>query len=107
MNKKLIGFMLILTLPLVAVAEVNPPPQPPDSHKRVEHLTKELGLTSDQQVKVEAIFNTQREKMKAAHEEAQTALKAVFTPEQLTKFEAIQDKHKAMCRERMSAKTAK
>lgn len=115
MNKKLIGFMLILTLPLVAVAEMNPPPQPPatemspppDSHKRVEHLTKELGLTSDQQVKVEAIFNTQREKMKAAHQEAQTALKAVFTPEQQTKFEAIQDKHKAMRRERMSAKTAK
>jgi len=104
MNKQLIGLMLTLTLPLLAVAEVN---QPPDSHKRIEHLTKELSLTSDQQVKVEAIFNTQREKMKAAHEEAQTALKTVLTPEQLTKFEAIQDRHKAMRRERMSAKTAK
>lgn len=103
MNKKLIGFMLLLALPLAAAAEMN---ALPDAHKHVEHLTKELSLTSDQQVKVEAIFNTQREKMKAAHEEAKTALKAVFTPEQLTKFEAIQEKHQEMHKEKMG-KTAK
>lgn len=101
MNKKLIALMLLLTLPLTAIAEMD---APPDSHKRVEHLTKELGLTSEQQVKVEAIFTTQREKMKAAHEEAQAGLKAVFTPEQLTKFEAMQEKRQKMRRERMQHK---
>jgi Spy/CpxP family protein refolding chaperone len=103
MTKKLIGLMLLLTLPLTAVAEMD---APPDSHKRVEHLTKELSLTSEQQVKVEAIFDTQKEKMKAAHEEAQAGLKAVLTPEQLTKFEAMQEKHQEMRREKMG-KTAK
>lgn len=101
MNKKLIALMLLLTLPLTAIAEMD---APPDSHKRVEHLTKELSLTSEQQVKVEAIFTTQREKMKAAHEEAQAALKAVFTPEQLTKFEAMQEKRQKMRKERMQHK---
>jgi len=101
MNKKLIGLMLLLTLPLTAAAEMD---APFDSHKRVEHLTKELGLNSEQQVKVEAIFNTQREKIKAAHEEAQASLKAVFTPEQMTKFEAMQEKRQQMRKERRANK---
>lgn len=101
MNKKLIGLMLLLTLPLTAVAEMD---TPFDSHKRVEHLTKELGLNSEQQVKVEAIFDVQKQKLKAIHEETQANLKAVFTPEQMTKFEAMQEKRQQMRKERRANK---
>jgi hypothetical protein len=61
MNKQLIGLMLLLTLPLITVAEMN---TSPDSHRRVERPAKELGLNSEQQVKVEAIFDAQKAKMK-------------------------------------------
>jgi hypothetical protein len=88
MNKQLIGLMLLLT--------------PPDSHKRVEHLTKELGLNSEQQVKVEAIFDIQKEKMKAIHEETNASLKAVFTPEQMSKFEAMQKKRQQARKKRIA-----
>ena len=101
MNRKLIGLIVLLALPLAAVAEME---GMPDSSKRVEHLTKELGLTAEQQTKVKAIFDTQREKMKAIHDETHASLQAVFTPEQLTKFDAMQEKHKQMRKERMGKK---
>jgi Spy/CpxP family protein refolding chaperone len=101
MNKKLIGLMLLLTLPLAAVADSD---MHPDSHKRVEYMTKELGLTSEQQVKVEAIFEAQNQKMKAVHEETKVSLQAVFTPEQMTKFTAMHEKHEQMRKEKMHDK---
>ncbi len=90
MNKKLIvGLMLLLSIPLAAIADMD---TPADSHKRAEYMTKELGLSSEQQVKVEAIFDAQKAKFKAIHEETKASLRAVFTPEQMTKFEALHEK---------------
>jgi hypothetical protein len=62
MNKQLLD--AVLTLPLIAAAEMN---TSSDSHRRVERLAKELGLNSEQQGKVEAIFDAQKAKMKAIH----------------------------------------
>lgn len=101
MNKKLIGLIVLLSMPLTAIADID---MPADSHKRAEHLTKELGLNSEQQVKVEAIFDAQKAKFKVIHEETKTSLKAVFTPEQLTKFEAMQEKRQQARKERQANK---
>ncbi|MFI3190925.1 hypothetical protein BCS42_09900 [Crenothrix sp. D3] len=105
MNKKLIGLLLALSIPLTAAAEMSYPHG--DMARHAEHLTKELGLNAEQKTKVEAIFEAQREKSKALHQETEVSLKAVFTPEQLTKFETMQAKHKEMRKERMAGKAAK
>jgi Spy/CpxP family protein refolding chaperone len=97
MNKQLIGLILALTLPLTAIAEMD---TTADSSKRIEHLTKELGLSNEQKVKVEAIFDAQKAKMKAIHDETHTSLQAVFTPEQMTKFDAMQEKRKQARKEK-------
>lgn len=101
MKKQLIGLILALTLPLTAIADTD---TPVDSNKRVEHLTKELGLNPEQKTKVQAIFDAQRAKMKVIHDETHTSLQSVFTPEQWTKFEAMQEKRKQMHKERMQHK---
>jgi Spy/CpxP family protein refolding chaperone len=99
MNKKLIGLMLLLTLPLAVVAAETD--SHPNAQKRVEFMTKELGLTSEQQAKVEAIFEAQNQKLKAIHEEGKTSLQAVLTPEQLTKFTALHEKHQQLRKEKV------
>lgn len=101
MKKQLIGLILALILPLTAIADTD---TPVDANKRVESLTKELGLNPEQKTKVQAIFDAQRAKMKVIHDETQASLQAVFTPEQLTKFEAMQEKRKQMRKERMQHK---
>ena len=54
---------------------------------RVEHLTKQLGLTAEQQTKVEAIFKEQEEKLKIIHEETHKRLQEVLTKEQIAKMD--------------------
>jgi len=72
-----------------------PPPAPhhrPGMHggaivpeKRLEHLTKQLGLTAEQQQKIKPILVEQSELMKKLAESRQQ-LESVLTPEQLEKF---------------------
>ncbi|MCX7068743.1 MAG: hypothetical protein NTW85_13775 [Methylococcales bacterium] len=97
MNKKLtlIGLILSLTMSLstFAAEEYH---HGGDSAARVEHLTKVLDLTADQQVKVKAIFDKQQEDMKAVHEATKTSLQAVLTPEQSAKLDAAHEEHKQM-----------
>ena len=87
MNKKLIGVLLALSLPLTAIAV---PPQPEDfGAHRIERMTDELGLNADQAAKVAAIFNDQKAKLKAVHEETRIRLQGILTPEQMTKLDEL------------------
>jgi Spy/CpxP family protein refolding chaperone len=52
-------------------------------------MTGELGLSADQKVKVEAIFNDQKAKIQALHLEQRNRLQGVLTQEQMTKFDEI------------------
>ena len=83
----------------VATAEdtATPPPPPPqrgpgmpggmfDPEKRLAHLTKQLGLTPEQQAKIRPILVEQADLMKKAAD-ARTRLEAVLTPEQREKFD--------------------
>ena len=67
----------------------------------LEHLTKTLNLTSDQQAKVQPILDQARPQIIAIHKDAMQKTQAVMastmsqirpllTPEQQTKFDAVQ-----------------
>lgn len=75
---------------------------------RVAHMKKELGLTAEQETKVKAALETEMEqkgvqmkdaqdKMKALQESTETQLKAILTPEQQAKFDALKKKGDACC----------
>jgi protein CpxP len=72
-------------------------------HKRgnpVEHLTKALDLTPEQQAKIQPIFDQAKPQMKAARQESKQKLQAIrentmaqvrpiLTPDQQQKFDAL------------------
>ena len=86
------------TLCTVATAEDSATPPPPPQHgpgmpggmfnpeKRLAHLTKQLGLSAEQQEKIRPILVEQAELMKKAAD-ARARLEAVLTPEQRAKFD--------------------
>ena len=79
--------------------------------RKAGKLAKELGLTADQETKVEqlllarqqesAAFKTKygtdrkagRTEMKAAHDRYEAQLKAILTPEQFAKMDKLKDEH--------------
>ncbi len=84
--------------------------RPPSPEKRLAHLKEVLNLTPEQESKIREIFKAEGDKMRAAHEankgtrpepgagcdqmraereKVQAAIKAVLTPEQVTKWEAM------------------
>ncbi len=73
----------------------------------LEHLTKELDLTADQQAKVSPIVDQAKPQIKAIHEEAMQKTHAIMencaaqirpllTPTQQAKFDALQKAHQDM-----------
>ena len=73
----------------------------------LEHLTKELDLTPDQQAKVAPIVDQAKPQIKAIHQEAMERTRAVMenataqirpllTPEQQVKFDAVKKAHEDM-----------
>ena len=79
-----------------------------DAAGRLDRLTQALGLTPDQQAKIKPILNDEtqkiqalrndtsvpkdqvRTKMKDIRDATNTAIKALLTPDQVTKFDALQ-----------------
>ncbi|HEX5035951.1 MAG TPA: hypothetical protein VFX30_02195 [bacterium] len=55
--------------------------------KRLEKMTRELNLTSDQKAKIQSLFNDQRAKMKAIREETHTKMLALLNADQKAKLE--------------------
>lgn len=56
---------------------------------KIEHLSEELQLNSDQKAKLEAIFNERHEKIRAIREETQKKIKQVLTEQQMLNWESI------------------
>lgn len=91
--------------------------------RRAQYLAKELGLSADQQAKLQPLLLAQRQQMQVLREQRVTGgrrmgtaqdlkaaqakfdeqLKAVFTPEQYTKFNAMRDDQRDKLRERRAA----
>ena len=84
-----------------SVAAANAPaPEPERRAKRVEQLTRELGLTPDQAKQLDAILLAWHGKAKAIHEQSDVQMeqlrqkgrdevRAILTPEQKPKFEGF------------------
>jgi periplasmic protein CpxP/Spy len=88
MNKRIITFVLALTLPLTVSAFPGGNGDFDGHHaNRVERLTKSLDLTPEQKTKVETLFKEQEEKFKIIHEETHKRLQEVLTKEQMTKMD--------------------
>lgn len=96
MKKHLLSAVLMMILPLSVMA-VEAPATTTAAHPNIgnkgEWLTKDLGLSAEQQTKVEAIFEQNRQKSKVLHDEMSAEIKAVLTPEQFAK---MKDKHEKM-----------
>lgn len=101
MNKRLM-IVLLCCIPFFAFAEpdVDEVQKTDWVDKRVARLTKELDLNAEQQSKVKSIFTTQRDKIKAIREEAQTSLKTVLTAEQQVKYEKFREEREKRREER-------
>ena len=56
---------------------------------RMEHLTKALDLTPEQQAKVKAIFEQAKPQIQAIRENIQSQIRPILTPAQQQKFDAL------------------
>lgn len=101
------------------------PQKAPDPliERRVQYLTKELGLSADQQTRLRPLLATQRQQMQLLREQRTTngrrqgtaqdlkateakfdeQLKTVLTPAQFTKFSAMKDEQRDKERARRAA----
>jgi Spy/CpxP family protein refolding chaperone len=84
----------------------------------MEHLTKDLNLTPDQQAKVQPIVDQAKPQIRAIHEEAMQKTRSVMestaaqirpllTPEQQTKFDAMKEAHLEMMQARKKMREAR
>ncbi|MDC8445637.1 MAG: hypothetical protein LV471_06865 [Nitrosomonas sp.] len=101
MNVKLISMVIALALPLSVMAY----PGGKGDHeqyraKKIERLDKELGLSEDQKAKVEALFKEHGDKHKALHQETQSQLQSILTPEQNAKLEEMKQRRHEKWREK-------
>ena len=94
MNKKVILLACALVLPWSA-AYADPEHEGQFCHHGHHggHMAKALGLSADQQTKLDAIFQEEHAKFKALHEEIHGRIKEVLTPEQQAKWEKMQSEH--------------
>lgn len=76
-------------------------------HKRVEFLAKKLDLTAEQKAKISDIMKVAREQVNAIKKETHQHMKAVLSPEQLVRFEAMKEKHHKHCDHKDRKKQAK
>ena len=115
----LAGFVLLASPFLRADEPAVPPPPPPGEHhehreemrENAKRMAKELNLTADQQIQVEAIHKQTAEAMKAIHNDgslsedqkrakgrelrksAEDQVHALLTPEQQAKAKEMREKH--------------
>ncbi len=95
MYKRIITIAMAIALPLAVSASPDDKGDFAGRHgNRVEFMTKELGLSPDQKTKLEAIFNENKEKFKAMHEEKQKQIEGVLTKDQLAKYEELKKQHR-------------
>lgn len=78
---------LLLPVSVLAVPKMDAHPLPP--HHRADQLAKELGLSEEQETKLDEVFKQQHEKFRAIHEESLVLVKQILSPEQMAKWENL------------------
>ncbi len=96
--KQLVRVIFILVLVgsgfscLQAGAKANTPEQREALvEKKVDHLTKKLKLTSDQETQVRSLIQDKMDKEQQARDEANAKIRALLTPDQLSKYNDFTD----------------
>ncbi len=109
MNKKIITIALALTLPLTVAAFPGGEGGSFEGNRgnKVERLAKKLDLSAEQRIKVEAIFNQQREKFDAIKKETRTRMQDVLSSEQIAKLDALKKQRKEKWPERRAERKNK
>ncbi len=100
MKKLVLSLLLAFSIPLAVAGGMGGGPDHEGggdfkAHhaEKMAKMAKELGLTADQQTKMDALFEQQHTKIEAVHEETKARLQAVLTPEQLKKFDTMRPHH--------------
>ena len=114
MKRNLIAIIVGAALSLGTIAAIaQPGPGGPGMHHRgewgnpLEHLTKELNLTPDQQAKVAPILEQAKPQIQQIHQEAMEKVRAIMentgaqirpllTPQQQQKLDALKKAHEDM-----------
>lgn len=78
MNIKQVILAAILAMPFTVSAT-----------PEISQFEKDLALSAEQKVKLDAIFKAQQDKLRAISEEANAQVKEVLTAEQISKWEAM------------------
>ncbi|MBM7332324.1 Spy/CpxP family protein refolding chaperone [Alloalcanivorax marinus] len=86
--------------PVMAGPKPGPNPDRPHAERMVEHMARELDLNADQQARIKTIMEEQGQKMRALHDETQSRIEAVLTPEQREKAEEMREKRREKWEER-------
>ncbi|EKF74238.1 hypothetical protein A11A3_09570 [Alcanivorax hongdengensis A-11-3] len=94
MKKVLIATLLVASSAVMAAPAPDDMP-PPHEGRMMEHMSKKLELTDQQQAQIQAIFKAQGEKMKALHTETESKINGVLNAEQQKKFAEMKEKRKA------------
>lgn len=70
------------------------PGHPPEGENpMLDRLTEELGLSAEQQAAIGTIMETTHTNIKARHDQAREAFRAILTEEQLAKLDEFEAKH--------------
>jgi Spy/CpxP family protein refolding chaperone len=69
------------------------PPPGPAGEPPLEHMRRTLSLTPDQSERLRAVLDDGRGRIKAAADETREQIRAVLTPEQREKFDAMRPPH--------------
>jgi protein CpxP len=90
MNRLYILILLTLSIPLTAVADLEPKSDADQHHEnKLERLSKKLGLTDDQKFKIKGLLKANKEKIQTLKETDPEQLKAALSPEQKNKLEQL------------------
>ncbi|MGR8931302.1 MAG: hypothetical protein ACU836_11715 [Gammaproteobacteria bacterium] len=104
MYKKNLLLASILMLPLTTSAFANA--EETAAASPLANLDQELALTEEQKAKLQTIFKTQQEKLRAVHQESDALIRGVLNEEQIAKWEAARqqliERQKEMIRRRQS-----
>lgn len=109
MNTKLSILVLALAFPLAATADTGEHKCDMEQYraKKIERMDKELSLTDDQKSKLDTLFKQSGEKFRAIHEETQSQLKTILTPEQYSKLQEQKQKRHEQWHEKRQEKMQK
>lgn len=88
MNKPFYAIIALVLFPLVAQAFPGLGAEEAAEHrqKRLEHITQQLNLSETQQQQVEQLWQQQREKFAAIHQETQAGMQEILDAEQFAKL---------------------